>query len=588
MVRTIDYGVEIDEWLADVQIENAWDLVLAFSRQPQCLPDNVVEAANEIAARLRSWGVPVILHQAEIYLSIPISASVVSSAGGLLAAKAAVGSRSVPRGVTGAIIHVPAPTARTRAARFDRNYESISSEKVKGKIVVSNGFVSPGKVMEFEEKGASGFIAINPGERSHWGSCTSIWGSPSLNSQGRRPRIPVVSVNKEVGDRLLNLAEKGTVITLKTEMREGWHVQPIPVVMIEGALEPERFVLLHGHYDSWDVGVGDNGTGAATLLEIARVVHQRRSTLRRSVHIAWWPGHSTGKFAGSAWYADNFALELDEGCIAHVNCDSPGCRWATEYSELAWTIEAEGYVKSMVNRATGLAATGGRPHRGADYSFSSIGITGLLQQSSIIPERMRIDRGFFAVGGCGGNVEWHTEADLLDIADCTNLERDLKLYLAVVVGLANAEVLPFDWREAVNSSLEMLSHYEDPASGWFDLTPTRYWFTRLGNALSVFYKAVDAGGISPVVANTAIIQLGRRLIPIDYSKSERFDLDPALPLPQLPKLAEILELSKKDENDKAKGRVDLSRHQNQICANLREATRLVEEILASRRYEDRY
>ena len=31
-------------------------------------------------------------------------------------------------------------------------------------------------------------------------------------------------------------------------------------------------MLLHGHYDSWDVGVGDNATGNATLLEIARVL----------------------------------------------------------------------------------------------------------------------------------------------------------------------------------------------------------------------------------------------------------------------------------------------------------------------------
>ena len=66
-------------------------------------------------------------------------------------------------------------------------------------------------------------------------------------------------------------------------------------------------MLVHGHYDSWDVGVGDNATGDATLLEIARVLWKNREKLKRSVRIAWWPGHSTGRYAGSTWFADTFA-----------------------------------------------------------------------------------------------------------------------------------------------------------------------------------------------------------------------------------------------------------------------------------------
>ena len=50
--------------------------------------------------------------------------------------------------------------------------------------------------------------------------------------------------------------------------------RPIPVVVAEiaGQIEPERFVLVHGHIDSWHVGIGDNATGDATMLEIARVL----------------------------------------------------------------------------------------------------------------------------------------------------------------------------------------------------------------------------------------------------------------------------------------------------------------------------
>jgi hypothetical protein len=313
-------------------------------------------------------------------------------------------------------------------------------------------------------------------------------------------------------------------------MIEGWHRQPIPVVEILGEIESDKFVLLHGHYDSWEVGVGDNATGAAALLEIARVLHQGARKPRRSVRIAWWPGHSTGKFAGSTWYADNFALELNQGCVAHINCDSPGCRWATEYSELAWTAEAEAYAKATIKRATGLEASSGRPHRGADYSFSSIGITGLLQQSSIIPEDLRRERGLYAVGGCGGNIEWHTEADLLDVADRSNLERDLKMYLATVLGIADARVLPFDWRAAVAGCLGALARYERAAEGWCDLSAIRSALESLADRLEHFHLALVDGTIPAEASNSLILSLARLLIPVDHCSVAKFEQDRALPV----------------------------------------------------------
>ena len=90
-------------------------------------------------------------------------------------------------------------------------------------------------------------------------------------------------------------------------------------------------MLVHGHYDSWDVGVGDNATGDATLLELARVLWANTGSLRRSVRIAWWPGHSTGATPAQPGLPTAFAIDLDENCVAQVNCDSPGCRWATSF-----------------------------------------------------------------------------------------------------------------------------------------------------------------------------------------------------------------------------------------------------------------
>jgi len=365
-------------------------------------------------------------------------------------------------------------------------------------------------------------------------------------------------------------------ITLKTLVKEGWHRQPIPVVEIPGSHEPEKYVLLQGHYDSWDVGVGDNATGAAALLEIARILHERRGSMRRSVRIAWWPGHSTGKFAGSTWYADHFALDLDENCIAHINCDSPGCRDATEYCELAWTAEAEGYARAAIKRATGLDCEGGSPHRGADYSFDGIGITGLLQQSSIIPEATRQERGLYAVGGCGGNIEWHTEADLLDVADKNNLARDIRMYLAVVFGIADAEILPFDWRVSVRSLQKTVEGYQAKLGSWCDLTPVSSALTILLEKIEHFYEQCRRGKVSPDRANRVIIQLARLLVPLHHRRDEGFRHDPALATPALPSLAVAFQdLTLLRDENMLFVRTEIIRRQNRLCHVLKTATGLL-------------
>ena len=159
---------------------------------------------------------------------------------------------------------------------------------------------------------------------------------------------------------------------------------------------------------------------------------KNRKKLKRSVRIAWWPGHSTGRYAGSTWFADAFAIDLDENCVAQVNCDSPGCRWATMFKDISWMPETEAYVQSAIKAVTGLPSHGERPHRAGDYAFNNIGISSFFMLSSTMPDDLRAKKGYYTVGGCGGNIAWHTEHDLMDIADKEILLRDIKVYAQAV------------------------------------------------------------------------------------------------------------------------------------------------------------
>lgn len=564
--------------LNEVSLETPWELVELFAKTPRWKPADVNKSADMIVERLKALGVPVTVHEPDIYLSIPFDASV-TVGGKTMRAKPP--AYSVPTtGVTAEVAYVPAAYSKSIGKLFHRNQTVTDMAALKGKIAISEGFAFPQKIREFELAGAVGVIAVNPGIDIHWGICTSIWGTPDLDDLPRKPGIPVVAVNNPDGNELIKLAGKGQTITIAAHLEEGWFKQKVPVVEIRGSVEPDKFVLLHGHYDSWDMGVGDNATGDATMLEIARVLSAHAGELKRSVRIAWWPGHSTGRYAGSTWFADHFALDLDANCVAQVNCDSPGCRWATEFKDVSWTKETEGYAKAVIKAVAGLESHGERPHRAGDYSFNNIGISSLLMLSSTMPDELRAAKGYYTVGGCGGNIAWHTENDTIEIADKDILLRDIKVYCEVIASIADADLLPFDWRAQVAEFGETIAGYQAAAGNAFDFAPAIAATGSLAGILETFYIAAGAGKIPSATANAVIQRLARILVPINYTSGPRFRHDPATPVAPLPTLAPATQLEGMDKVMLGFARTQLVRGQNRYIAAMREAQALASAALA--------
>jgi hypothetical protein len=315
-------------------------------------------------------------------------------------------------------------------------------------------------------------------------------------------------------------------------------------------------------------------------LEIARVLWKYRNNLKRSVRIAWWPGHSTGRYAGSTWYADKFAIDLDENCVAQINCDSPGCRWATEFKDISWMKETEAYARRVIKDVTGQDAHGERPHRAGDYSFNNIGLSSLMMLSSTMKDEKRAEQGYYAVGGCGGNIAWHTENDTMEIADREIMLRDIKVYLALVLGIANADVLPFDWRAACAEYAATLDKYQKQAGDRFDLSPSRAALGELDASLQRFHRAIDTKAIPAARASEAIQDLARILVPINYTRVPRFRHDPAVPVPPLPTISVAAELAEVPADQLGFAQNHLRRGQNRLVAALRGAARRLDAALA--------
>jgi N-acetylated-alpha-linked acidic dipeptidase len=562
--------------LGSVRLDDAWALIESFSTYKREHPADVNRGMSEVAERLKKHDIPVTIHEPSLYLSLPGKARVEAN-GHTFRAKPPAYAADARTGLSGELVYVSSSQPKAISTMFEKTVEDTTSLEamVRGKIVLSEGFANPGLVSQFGELGAAGVIAINPGVDIHWGICTTVWGTPDLDDLPRKPAIPAVAVNRESGDALIELAKIGGQVTVFTEMEEGWFTSKLPEVFIQGTEEPDKYILLHGHLDSWDVGVGDNATGDASLLEIARVLWENRGKLRRSVRICWWPGHSTGRYAGSTWFSDNFALDLDENCVASVNCDSPGCRWATEFINLCMMTETEAFLSDVIQEVAGKTAEGERPHRAGDYSFNNIGLSSYLMLSSTMTGRDREEKGYYTVGGCGGNIAWHTENDQLEIADKDILLRDIKVYLLAVLRNANAEILPFDWRATAKEFLETIDDYQAKTGTRFDLTLSRQAAEELQSALAGFYSKVEAGRIEAKNANLVIQKLARILVPLNYTREQRFRHDPAIPIPPLPALSTAANLDKLGPAKLGFALTQLTRGQNRVVAALRQATELV-------------
>jgi N-acetylated-alpha-linked acidic dipeptidase len=547
------------------------------------------DAGNYLVDRLGALGIPFTLHTPDLYISLPERAELtVSGSSGQRTVRArppAMAQSTGDQPVVGEVYYVPSRYAAGTSTLFDIPEAARGADggidPVRGRIILTEGFSMPGPVQAFERRGAIAQIYIHPGQNIHEGICTSIWGAPTAESIGRKPATPVVCINHSDGEALIADAQRGTVTAaIKTWLREGWMRCLLPVAEIRGQTDPDEFLLLHGHYDSWYEGIGDNATGDAALLELARLLWTFRDRLKRSVRVAWWPGHSTGRYAGSTWYADTFAQEIDEHCVAQLDIDSPGCADATAYEEVMWMAEADALCKASIRDALGLPSERVRPLRAGDYSFNQIGPTGLYMLLSNIPGEERQRRGYYAVGGCGGNIAWHTPDDLMPVADLEILRRDLAVYVTTVVRIVNAPLHPFDYAAAVDEIHAAVEMHQSAAGGEIDFAPALADLAGLAQDIRTWHHAADSRLSSATHdaaerrrLNDALRSLARHLVPLNYSRGERFDHDPALKFGPVPRLEAAASLQTASTEMRPFIKVGLVRELNKVRGTVRAARR---------------
>ncbi|HZI93708.1 MAG TPA: M28 family peptidase, partial [Patescibacteria group bacterium] len=124
-------------------------------------------------------------------------------------------------------------------------------------------------------------------------------------------------------------------------LRPVWDV----VGKLRGGIFPDEAIILGAHRDSWGPGATDNGSGSATLLEVARrfgELARAGSRPSRSLMFAFWDAEEFGIIGSTEW-AEDHAQWLSLSAVAYLNVDvaATGARFNPSGTPSLWPVLLE-------------------------------------------------------------------------------------------------------------------------------------------------------------------------------------------------------------------------------------------------------
>jgi Iap family predicted aminopeptidase len=538
-------------------------------------------SAEYLVRKLGEYGVARTMHEARLFLSWPGRAELSVPGIGMIRGKtAAFSAATAPSGLQGSLLFEPKLTRRVdQTLAFDAG--------VRGRIPVVHAVAdTEALVLAAQQAGAIAVLQIDETDILHEDIVTTTWGTPTTESANRLPKIPYVSITKSDGARLKSAAPSGSIAaTLIVDVTRGWRTLPVVVADVPG--RTRDFVLVATHLDAWYHGMTDTAGTVASILDIARVLQRHAGELERGVRFAWWTGHSFGRYAASGWYVDRFWADLDRHCVAYTNLDGAGRRGSKmdSVSSSGWPGLAE-YARESAERLTGntVAAARGatsafRPGRDSDSAFQGLGIP-FFSIGVPGPEKGSAD-----VDTAGRIVYWHTPEDTFDKLDMAALELDTKYRVAQLYDIATMRVLPHRLEPIAAAYVAAVKDLAASAGAAFDLASTSVLAASLDEAAARFDRAPQPSTDADVASRNALaVRLTHALNSTLYTKSGRFDQDPAAPLPVLPLLARVKDLAALERESDEFGflQTEMIRGRNNVEATMRDAIDAIDGYLSRR------
>ena len=194
----------------------------------------------------------------------------------------------------------------------------------KGKIVLFNvPYTNYGETVAYRSGGASmaakvGAVAALVRAVGPMGLRTPHTGG--MNYAAGVDKIPTAAIPAEDANRIQRLVNRGIKVRLRLKMEAKFDpdVESFNVVgEIRGSEKPEEIVLVGGHFDSWDPGMGasDDGVGCVVTWEAARLMKKLNIRPKRTVRVVLFTNEENGTRGGNG-YRDAHAAEASNHVLS--------------------------------------------------------------------------------------------------------------------------------------------------------------------------------------------------------------------------------------------------------------------------------
>jgi len=279
------------------------------------------------------------------------------------------------------------------------------------------------------------------------------------------------------------------------------------------------------------------------MLELARAFARHRSMLRRGLVVAWWPGHSNGRYAGSTWYVDQRFDALRRRALAYVNFEGLGQMQAKRFSAQV-TASLADLTRAVVREEVGIDLPTSPPGRSSDQSFNGVGLPLLEIDHSRLAED-------------GGYWWWHTPDDTRDKVDATVLKTDTDVYAAILARLLAEPVYPVSLTATVERLGSILVQRQEAAGSHLDLAEALARQRRLLETVRRVQIALDGGaagdpaspassGVHGPEVDLALVAILRPLHRVLFTLGGPYHPDPAVSEGSLPGLNAVEMLTAND------------------------------------------
>jgi len=329
------------------------------------------------------------------------------------------------------LIAMPQPTGRpdynwkefATKASFDKmQQERKEATEAWRKRVAKTGYNNRQLSAVLEKAGAAGIVGSN------WSQGFGV----NKIFDAYTKKIPTIDIMLEDYGLLYRLTESGKspVISVLATSKERGEVPTFNTIgEIKGTQQPNEYVMLSAHFDSWDgaTGATDNGTGTMVMMEAMRILKKVYPNPKRTVLVGHWGSEEQGLNGSRAFVEDHPEIvnnlqalfNQDNGTGRVINTSGSGFAKSKDYVGRWLAAVPQEYKDSLKTTFPGMPGGGGSDHA----SFIAVGAPAFSLGA--------LNWSYF-------NYTWHTNRDTYDKIVFDDL-RNNAILTAILVYMASED-----------------------------------------------------------------------------------------------------------------------------------------------------